>query len=218
MISMKKLLLTALVIVIISFIIGIASYTHLPNMLASHWGENGNVNGYMPKFWALFLIPVISAALLLLFYFLPRIDPLKKNYEKFMKYYDSFILLIIIFMFYIYILTILWNFHVNFSMNLALIPALGFLFFYAGVVMKHLKRNWFIGIRTPWTISSDKVWDKTHKLGSILFRISGVVTLIGIFFESLVLWFLLVPIILSAIGLIIYSYLVYRKNPVSNIK
>lgn len=209
---MKKLLLAALLIIILSFIIGIISYNYLPDRLASHWGPNGQVNGYMPKFWALFLMPMISIGMLLLFYFLPKLDPLKKNYEKFRKYYDSFILIIILFMFYIYLLTILWNFKINFSMNYALIPALGFLFIYMGIILKHLKRNWFIGIRTPWTISNEKVWDKTHKLGSILFIISGVITIIGIFFENYLLWFVLGPILVSAIWLVIYSYLEFRKE------
>lgn len=209
---MKKLVLAALLIIIISFVIGIISYNYLPDRLASHWGQNGQVNGYMPKFWALFLMPIISAGMLLLFYFLPRIDPLKNNYKKFRKYYDSFILIIILFLFYIYLLTILWNFKIKFNMNLALIPALGFLFFYIGIILKYLKRNWFIGIRTPWTISSDKVWDKTHKLGSKLFIVSGIITIIGIFFDDFVLYFVLVPVIVSAIWLVIYSYLVYRKE------
>ena len=209
---MKKMLVAAFLIVIISFVIGIASYSYLPNELASHWGENGNVNGYVPKFWALFLLPMISVGMILLFYFLPKIDPLKKNYEKFRRYYDSFVFIIITFLFYIYILTILWNFRIQFNMNIALIPALGFLFIYIGLILENIKRNWFIGIRTPWTISSDKVWDKTHKLGSKLFVITGIITIIGIFFDDFILYFILVPIIVSAIILIIYSYLEWRKE------
>jgi len=209
---MKKLVLAALLIIIISFALGIISYNYLPDKLASHWGENGQVNGYMPKFWGLFLMPIISAGMLLLFYFLPKLDPLKENYKKFRVYYDSFILVIILFLFYIYLLTILWNFHIQFNMNLALIPALGFLYIYIGIILKYLKRNWFIGIRTPWTISNEKVWDKTHNLGSTLFKISGVITIIGIFFDDFIIYFVLVPIIVSAITLVIYSYLIYRKE------
>lgn len=205
------MLIGAFFIIVLSFIIGIASYNSLPSTLASHWGSNGNVNGYIPKFWALFLLPLISLGMLLLFYFIPRIDPLKKNYEKFRKYFDSFIFVIILFLFYIYLLTILWNFHVLFNMTTALIPALGFLFIYIGAILRNIKRNWFIGIRTPWTISSDKVWDKTHRLGSILFQISGIIMILGIFFDDFIVYFILVPIIVSAVALVVYSYLEYRK-------
>ena len=65
-----------------------------------------------------------------------------------------------------------------------IIPAFAVLLFYIGILIKHAKRNWFIGIRTPWTLSSDKVWDKTHALGGKLFQVSAVITLGGIFFDK----------------------------------
>jgi len=209
---MNKLNLITLLLIILSFLIGIFSYQSLPDKIASHWDSQGNVNGYIQKFWGIFLLPIISISLFLLFYFLPKIDPLKENYKKFKSYYDSFILIIILFMFYIYILTLIWNFGIQFNMNLSLIPALGFLFIYIGIILKKIKRNWFIGIRTPWTITSNKVWDKTHKLGSKLFILSGIITLLGIFFSDYMIWFILVPVILSSIISIIYSYLEFKKN------
>ena len=209
---MKKILIIALTIIVISFIIGVSLYSYFPDRIASHWGPNGEVNGYMPKFLGLFLMPIISIGIFILFYFIPKLDPLKKNYQDFQKYYDSFILIMIIFLFYIHILTILWNLHVVFNMNHTLIPALGFLFFYIGILVKNLKRNWFIGIRTPWTISNDKVWKKTHILGSNLFMISGVITLFGIFLDGYFIWLVLVPILISSIWLVIYSYLEWRKE------
>ncbi|MFA5723949.1 MAG: DUF1648 domain-containing protein [Candidatus Pacearchaeota archaeon] len=208
---MKKTYLAAILIIVFSFLIGIYSYAHLPDKVASHWNSNGLVDGYMSKFWGIFLMPLISMALFLLFLFLPGLDPLKNNYKAFKNYYDSFILVMIVFLFYAYLLTILWNFGVKINMNLSLIPALGFLFFYIGMILNKLKRNWFIGIKTPWTVSSDKVWEKTHKLGSVLFKISGIITIIGVFFPSYIIWFTLLPVILSSVWLIIYSYLEYRK-------
>jgi uncharacterized membrane protein len=79
--------------------------------------------------------------------------------------------------------------------------------------MRNAKRNFFIGIRTPWTLSSDTVWDKTHQLGSILFMISGVLALIGgIFGGMTAFWFLFVPLIGSTIFLLIYSYVIYQQE------
>ena len=85
-------------------------------------------------------------------------------------------------------------------------------FIFIGFILRKVKRNFFIGIRTPWTLSSDVVWDKTHKLGSKLIIHSGIITLIGIFFQNYMLWFILTPIIVSAIILLIYSYLEFRKE------
>lgn len=209
---MKKIIASAFILVIISFIIGIISFQYLPDAIASHWNSSGEVNGYMPKLLGLFLMPIISLAMLLLFIFLPRLDPMKKNYEKFKNYYNSFILVLILFLFYIYLLTIFWNLGIVFNMNLAFIPAIGFLFIYIGILLKHTKRNWFLGIRTPWSLSSDLVWQKTHDLGSILFIVSGIISIIGIFFQNYIVWFILVPIIASAVITYVYSYFIWKKE------
>lgn len=208
---MKKTQIIILWIILISFLIGICLYTQMPEKMASHWNVAGEVDGYMPKFFGLFLMPIFSVGLFLLFIFVPKIDPLKQNIEKFRKYYDGFIILIIGFFFYVYILTIFWNLGFRFNMAQLMMPALGALFYYCGVLMENAKRNWFIGIRTPWTLSSEQVWDKTHKLGGKLFKIAGIITLFGIILESYAFIFLIVPIIFISIYLIAYSYFEYQK-------
>ena len=208
---MRKSISAILVIILASFIIGIWLYPDMPEQMPSHWNAAGQVDGYMPRFWGLFLMPLISVGLLLLFMAIPRIDPLKRNIEKFRKYFDSFVVLIIAFLFYVYLLILAWALGYRFNMMYMMLPALGFLFYYMGILMEHVKRNWFIGIRTPWTLSSDRVWDKTHKLGAKLFKASGVIAVIGILFGEHAIWFVLVPVIVSAIYLIVYSYFEYRK-------
>ncbi len=199
-------------IIIISFAIGIYYYPQLPEKLASHWNAEGQVNGYMSKFWGLFLMPIISVGMLLLFILIPRIDPLKSNIQQFRKYYDGFIVLIMVFLFYLYILTILWNSGYKFNIITFLSPALAILFYYTGILIENAKRNWFIGIRTPWTLSSDKVWDKTHKIGGKLYKISGILTLLAVFFESYAMLIIVVPVIIVSIYTVVYSYFEYHKE------
>jgi uncharacterized membrane protein len=198
----------------LSFVIGTYSYQNINrDKIISHWNAEGQEDGYMSKFWGIFLVPLMLIGLYLLFLVIPKIDPLKENIKKFRGYYDSFILVIILFLFYIFILTILANFGYNFNLTLMLMPALGILFFYIGIILKKLKRNWFIGIRTPWTMSNDEVWDKTHKLGSILFKIIGVILVFGIFFPTkYFIWFILIPIFVLVIWLTLYSYIEFKKN------
>ncbi|MCZ7391855.1 MAG: SdpI family protein, partial [Candidatus Methanoperedens sp.] len=143
---------------------------------------------------------------------IPRIDPLKSNIQQFRKYYDRFVVLIMVFLLYIYLLTIFWNSGYTFNMTAFLSPALAVLFYYAGVLIENAKRNWFIGIRTPWTLSSDKVWDKTHKIGGKLFKIAGVVTLLAIFFQNFAVFIIVVPVILISIFTFVYSYFEYQKE------
>jgi uncharacterized membrane protein len=209
---MKKSTVIVLAIILISFIIAIYLYPQMPDKIASHWNAKGDADGYMPKFWGLFLMPLISVGLFLLFLLIPKIDPLKKNIEKFRKYFDNFIVLIFIFLFYIYLLTIFWNLDFRFNMTVMMIPALAVLFYYVGILTENAKRNWFIGIRTPWTLSNNIVWDKTHKLGGKLFKIAGIIALFGVLFHKYALLFVLVPVILVALYTIVYSYFEYQKQ------
>lgn len=199
-------------VVLISFGIGIYFYPDLPERFASHWGINGQVNGYMDKFWGVFLVPFISVLLLAFFYLLPKIDPLKANIEKFRKYFNDFFILILIFLFYVYVLTIAWNLGYRFDFMRLTLLALGVLFYYLGNLMKKIKRNWFIGIRTPWTLSSDIVWERTHKIGGMMFKISGIIAIVGIIFEKYSFLFAIVPITIASIYAIIYSCIEYKKE------
>ena len=91
-------------------------------------------------------------------------------------------------------------------------PALAILFYFTGILIENAKRNWFIGIRTPWTMSSDKVWDKTHKIGGKLFKIAGLLALIAVFFDSYAIFVIIVPVIIVSIYTVIYSYFEYQKE------
>ena len=208
---MKKTTILALIIIILSFLISIYFYPQLPDQMASHWNSKGEVDDYMSKFWGSFLMPIVSLGILLLFIFIPKIDPLKKNIQAFRKYYDMFIIIMILFLFYIHILTLLWSLNIKYNMTQMLIPAIAILFYYISILMKNSKRNWFIGIRTPWTLSNDKVWEKTHKLGSKLFKISAIIILIGTFFEKYFILFIIAPVLFTTVSSIIYSYFEYKK-------
>lgn len=199
-------------IILISFAVGIYFYPQAPEKMASHWNAGGEVDGYMPKFWGLFLMPLISIGMYLLFALIPRIDPLKENVEKFRKYFDGFAVLMILFLFYIYLLSIFWNAGARFDMGRLMMPALGILFYYCGILMENAKRNWFIGIRTPWTLSSEAVWNKTHKIGGRLFKIAGVIAFLGFFLPNYAFSLIPLPAILIVIYTIIYSYFEYKRE------
>ncbi|MBU3941700.1 MAG: SdpI family protein [Nanoarchaeota archaeon] len=209
---MRKAELFVLIAVIISFIIGIYFYPQMPEQMASHWNAQGNVDGYMSRFWGVFLMPFVFVGLALLFITIPKIDPLKKNIEEFRKYYDGFIILFFIFMLLVYMQTILWNLGTEISPNIVIPIGLGLLFYYIGILFENTKRNWFIGIKTPWTLSSEKVWNKTHKLGSKMFKTAGIIVLTGFLFQKYATYFILVPILFVALYLVVYSYVEYQKE------
>jgi uncharacterized membrane protein len=209
-----KVIAVSSLIVFLAFLLSMIVYPIMPENIASHWNAQGQPDAFSSKSFALFLTPAISLVLLLVFSFLPRLDPLKMNYKSFSKYYNGLILIMTLFLFYIHLLTLLSNLEAfpTFNMMSAILPAMAVLFFYIGILLKHAKRNWFVGIRTPWTLSSEKVWTKTHQFGSILFQVSAVLSLFGLILPDYAIWFILVPILTSSIVIIVYSYFVFKRK------
>ena len=113
---------------------------------------------------------------------------------------------------YLHIVTLLLN--LGFKLDIRQLIAIGFalIFYSIGILMKKTKRNFFIGVKTPWTLSSDTVWEKTHNQASKLFKASAILALIGLITPNLSLFFIIVPIIISSIFIIIYSYIEYKKE------
>ncbi|PIN69175.1 hypothetical protein COV93_06540 [Candidatus Woesearchaeota archaeon CG11_big_fil_rev_8_21_14_0_20_43_8] len=209
---MKKTHITVIILIILSFLFAAFIYPQMPDQMASHWNTKGEVNGYMGKFFGVFLMPIIAVGIYLLMLVIPKIDPLKKNIKRFEGHFDTFILILEIYLIYIYALTLLWNLGYSINIGQFMAPALGILFYFAGVMMQNSKQNYFIGIRTPWTLSSKVVWDKTHKIGAKLFKISGALACFGILFPDYAVLLVLVPVIGSTLYTLVYSYVEFKRT------
>lgn len=210
---MDKFIVASLGIVIISAVISVYFFPVLPDAITSHWNSEGQPDGKLSKIWALLLVPIISLAFLALFIAIPRIDPKKKNIQEFRVYYNGFIVLFLGFLLYIHILTIFWNLS-PFPFVQAIVPAFSILFYGIGILMQKAKRNWFIGIRTPWTLSSDSVWEKTNMMGGKFFRISAVIALAGMVIPPYAFLLIIVPVLISVVITVIFSYVQYRKEEI----
>jgi uncharacterized membrane protein len=209
---MKLVRITVVLVLILTAVITLAAYPVMPDSVASHWNAAGDVNGTLPKFWGLALLPVLMACFCALLVILPRIDPLRENYRKFQGYYDGFILVFAAFFFLIQLEIILWGLGIRISPNLTMPVMIGILFIYTGFLLEHAEPNWFVGIRTPWTLSSHSVWKKTHAMGATLFKLAGLVSMIGILAGTYAWLFILVPVITVAIATVVYSYLEFRRE------
>jgi len=212
--STRTTLIISLFLILAVTLSGLLAWDRLPEQMASHWNERDQVDGYMSRFWGVWLMPLTSLLMLGLFLLIPAIDPLKANIAQFRGVFNLFILLFIAFLVYLQGLTLAWNLgYQNFKISAAMLPFLGALFIFIGYLLRHAKRNWFIGIRTPWTLSSDRVWDETHRLGSILFMLSGVLALIGsLFGGTIAFWLIIVPLLAATLFLVGYSYFLYRRE------
>ena len=206
--------ITVLILIAAAILAGLLLWNHLPDPMASHWNVNDDVDGYMSKSWGVFMVPLMTLGMFVLFLVIPSIDPLKANIAQFREAFNLFIVLIVAFMLYVHGLSLAWNLgYTSFKMSTSMLPAMGLLFIFIGFMLRKAKRNFFIGIRTPWTLSNDRVWDETHRLGSILFMASGVLAFIGGIFGGLTaFWFLFVPLIGSTLFLLVYSYVLYQRE------
>jgi uncharacterized membrane protein len=216
--KISRATILSFMVILLSFAVGIFYYPELPDQIASHWGANGEANGYMPKFWGTFFVPFLMLGMFFFFKAIPFIDPKRENIQSFRRTFDSFIVVFLLFFHYIFWLTIFWNLGNRLNLMQWMSPAIGLLFFYIGVLISRAKMNWFIGIRTPWTLSSETVWNKTHAIGGKLFEASGIIVLLGFIFPDLTLLFLLGPIIFTSIFTTAYSYYLYHFETTSNKK
>ncbi len=197
---------------VVFFGTGLFAYPHLPTVVVSHWDVSGHANGSLPQFWGAFLFPCIYVAIAFLLYIIPRLDPRREIINTFLSAYGFFLAVLSAVFYYIYLLTLALNLGYRFDFLPALTPALAILFFTIGILLPRTKRNFSIGIRTPWTLANDTVWEKTHRVGGVAFKISGVIALLGTVFPAWAVWFILVPAIISMLGAVVYSYVLFSRE------
>jgi len=215
---MRRAVVASVVLVVIQFAVGFYLYPSMPESMAIHWGLSGEADGYGSRFMGLFLIPLVTAVMIPFLVSLPRLDP-SGGIEGFRPGYNWFVFGFVAFLSYVHGLSLAWNLGWRFSFMKMLAPAMGGLFYGVGVVMRKARRNWFFGVRTPWTMSSEAVWDRTHAVGSRLFRWCGVLAALGALAEGwLVFALILVPVLFTGIYLVYYSYSEYQRLAVRRVE
>jgi len=207
----RTVLFWTIILSIAAIGLGLALEPRFPEQMAIHWNEQGVADGYGSRFMGIWFLPLMTIGLTLLLLGIPRIDPLKKNIDQFKKEYYTFILLFVFFFIYLHGISLLFNLGVQFNLLTVMIPAFAGFFYYIGVMMEKAKRNYFIGVRTPWTLADDEVWNETHRVGAKGFKIGGVITLLGVVFPSLAIWLMMVPLLVVSVFIVVYSYVVFRR-------
>ena len=182
-----------------------------------HWNAQGEIDAWGNKTFVALFFPLLTMAIYLLMLFLPRIDPLKENYVYFENAYYFIRLALVAFFVALYIFTFFSAAGYHLDIVYFIVPALSVLFIVLGAVLPKIKRNYFVGIRTPWTLHSDIVWIKTHQFGSWCFITAGILGVFALFLDRRKIFPLfLIFVIISVIAPLVYSYLLYRKNNDNN--
>ncbi len=209
---MKKSRLLIFLIATAPVLLVALCYGRLPDTVPTSWRLDGQII-YSRKA-ALWLISGLSPLLALLFFLLPRIDPRASNYRRFSRYYDSFVLLVELFLLVMVGIIVSESFSPGkISVAHTVTVLLGLLFVFIGNLLPKIKSNFFLGIRTPWTISDTTIWYKTHRLAGLFFFVSGLLMMaIGFIFHSQRVMMVLVLLLasLSAVIPSAASYFWYR--------
>lgn len=207
-----------IIFLVLSWALGIYFYTVFPDRVISHWNFEGVADGYSGKTIGAFGLPAILTVMYVFFLAIPFIDPKKDRYESFERVYQIFKLVFITFLFAIYVVMGLVNMGYDIPMNLAVPALVGSMFIIMGNFLGKLKQNWFIGIRLPWTMSSENVWNKTNRFGGWSMVLCGILIILSpLFPKSLGLPIFFLGILMVTIGTGIYSYIIYRKEQQPNI-
>ena len=188
-------------------------YNRLPAQLPTHWDMRGVVSGWTGRALGAWLMPGIIAAMALILPWLPSIDPKRVNYEKFRATYDLVINAII---------TIAGALHVAMlgvalgwpiSMGRLTPVMVGALFIVLGNVMPRARPNWLFGIRTPWTLTNDRVWERTHRLGGFMFVGAGVVVmLVAVAPVWLAMPLIVTTAVVASVVPLVYSYFAWKQE------
>ena len=200
-------------LVVAAFAIAFWFYPRLPNPVPTHWNAAGQIDGYMPKPWGVFILPLFIMATWVVLAAVPRISPKGYSLDTFAKIYGllQITFLAVLLVINIIALSAAINRHVAIN---AIIPiVLGLLFVVVGNYMGKLRKNFFVGIRTPWTLASDEVWARTHRLGGWIFVAGGLAIVIASVltpsaYSPIILISILAVMVLIPVAA---SYVIYRR-------
>ncbi len=188
-------------------------YPKLPASVPTHWDMLGRPNGWSSRFWGAWLMPIFLVAIWAFMRVLPAIDPRGGNYAKFGGAYEGIIVSIMLFMLGLHIITLRAALGYPVAMGRVLPVMMGVLFVAIGNLLPRARPNWFIGIRTPWTLSSDRVWEKTHRFGGHIFVASGILIVLGALLLPMwthIVLFIIVSLCVASV--LIYSYLEWKRE------
>ncbi|MCV2392682.1 SdpI family protein [Actinotalea sp. M2MS4P-6] len=190
-------------------------WSSVPEQIPVHWNAAGEVDRYGGRFEGLLLVPLIALGIYLLLLVIPRIDPARRNYEAFA---GTWMLLRVSILVYLAFVGLVTQLAIGREETLPaaqlIVGSVGVLFMVLGGVMGRIEPNWFAGIRTPWTLSSTRSWEATHRLGGRLFVALGVLTLIAaVIGGTVALVTILGGMLVVLVVVSVYSYRVWRDDP-----
>jgi len=185
-------------------------WKNLPLKIPMHWNYKGEIDRFGSKEELIILIIALPILTYLIFTFAPKIDPKKKIKATDRKYIDLKNLIVSLMSMLACGLIYMAN---NENKSGFILVIMGLFFIVIGNYLKTIKPNYFIGIKTPWTIHNELVWEKTHKLASTLWFVGGIIMILANFTTSTQLAFMVALIVVSIMVIVpmVYSYITFKN-------
>jgi len=202
-----------LVFVAASLAFSLAVYNQLPERVATHFGVNGQADGWSSRGVAAFGLPLAALGMFGLFHLLPRILPRRQNFLLFEDTYWAITTLVLAFFFAMHVVMLGMALGWPVDMPTFVVLGIGSMFVILGNLMPRVKPNWLLGIRTPWTLESESVWRETHRVGGRTMVLGGLITMLGVFFPTEVQpWIAMGGLGIGAFIPLVYSYILWRRE------
>lgn len=189
-------------------------FDRLPDPIPIHWNIQGEVDNTMPKSWFSALLPAFSMlGMYLLMLLFPFVDPKRERYLKFGHAYSVMRYTLIVFMALISGVALMMMLDYPIRIEKVIPPLAGIVYVIIGNYLGKTRSNWIVGVRLPWTLSSDMVWNKTNRLAGRLFVLSGLITIGATFLPAIWTFILLIGSVgLTAVVVTLYSIVLYQKE------
>jgi uncharacterized membrane protein len=200
----------ALVLVLAGFGFAAITSPSLPDRVPSHWNDRGEIDDTMPKPWGVYLLPVVMAGTWLLLSWLPRISPRGFDMSSFARAWGVLCVASLAFILFVEVMTLNAARTGAPLMRKPFFAAVGVLIVVLGNFLGKVTRNFFAGIRTPWTLASEEVWLRTHRLAGKLFVLAGIV-IFAAALANLPLWWVIAAPVAAVLASAVYSYVIYRR-------
>jgi uncharacterized membrane protein len=202
-----------LVVAALGAVVSVWAYGRLPETVATHWNLQGTPDGFSSRFWAVVGMPLVTLGLTGVFNVLPKVDPRRENYAKFLDSYWLIANAILVFTGVVHGLILANGLGYTVQVDRLLPVGVGLLLVFLGNYLTRIEPNWFIGVRTPWTLSSDAVWRKVHRTAGWLFVIGGLVIAVGAFAPRSAFVPLFIVTIVAAAGIpVVQSYVLWKRE------
>lgn len=206
----RKYYLVALLVTALVAMADVWAYPRLPERVAIHWNLHGVANGWGPK-WVLFLVgPALMVFLMLLMRALPWLSPKNFEVDTFRVTYLQIMVILVCVAGYLQ-LVLLWV-ALGHGMNVgrAVVGGICLLYMLFGNLMAKVRRNFYVGIRTPWTLANERVWNATHRFGAKTMVAGGLAGLL-LTAAGFYGWPVLAMLLAGAMAPVVYSLVVYKQ-------